>query len=92
MVLTSKQLQIGVVVTVIVLLLVGYFSFKVGSSSGYANAEADIVEAQEEAATRAAEEVAKAANPFDVNNPLKDVEANPFEKTKKILNPFSEGP
>lgn len=32
--------------------------------------------------------VAKSENPFQAENPLSNVEADPFEKTKKILNPF----
>ena len=43
---------------------------------------------QEEAAKQAAADAAKAANPFQIVNPLEGVETNPFEKTKKILNPF----
>lgn len=66
--------------------LVGGYWF--GFSRGYNKAEADIKKVQEEAAKKAAEEAAKAANPFKAVNPVEGVEANPFEKTKKILNPF----
>lgn len=77
--------MISVSVLAIVIFFVGWW---VGSSSGYKKAEADIKAVQAEAAKKAAGEAAKAANPFGVANPLGDVEANPFEKTKKILNPF----
>ena len=40
------------------------------------------------AAQQAAEETAKSENPFKSESPLSAVEANPFEKTKKVLNPF----
>lgn len=40
------------------------------------------------AAKQAAEETAKSDNPFKSESPLSAVEANPFEKTKKVLNPF----
>ena len=40
------------------------------------------------AAKQAAEETAKSKNPFKSESPLSAVEANPFEKTKKVLNPF----
>ena len=40
------------------------------------------------AAKQAAEEAAKSENPFKSESPLSAVEANPFEKTKKVLNPF----
>lgn len=51
-------------------------------------AQEDAKKLAEETAKKAAEEAAKAANPFQVVNPLENVELNPFEKTKKILNPF----
>lgn len=59
-----------------------------GYSSGYAQAQADVKALEEEVATKATEEAAKAANPFQAVNPLEGVEANPFEKVKKVLNPF----
>lgn len=43
---------------------------------------------QEKAAEQAAEDVAKAENPFDTKNPLADVETDPLGKTKAVLNPF----
>jgi zona occludens toxin (predicted ATPase) len=74
----------------VVVLLVAIFSIGlwIGHSRGYKKAEADIKQVQTEAAKKAAEQAAKAANPFEAANPLGGVEANPFEKTKKILNPF----
>lgn len=77
--------MLSIIVFAAVIFFVGWW---VGSSYGYKKAEADIKKVQAEAAKNAAEEAAKAANPFGVANPLQGVEANPFEKTKKILNPF----
>lgn len=42
------------------------------------------------AAQQVAEEVAKVENPFKVGNPLSTIETNPFEKAKKVLNPFEQ--
>lgn len=80
-----KLSTVWVVVLVVVVLVVGYWY---GDQKGYARAEADIKKVQEEAGKKAAEDAAKAANPFQAANPLEGVEANPFEKTKSILNPF----
>lgn len=78
-------------VIVIALILVG-ISFWLGRSNGYttgyAQAQTDAVALQEETANKAAEEAAKSSNPFQAINPLEGVEANPFEKVKKVLNPF----
>ena len=59
-----------------------------GFSRGYDKAIADSQSTQEAAAERAAAEAAKAANPFQATNPLEGVTTNPFEKAKKVLNPF----
>ncbi len=59
-----------------------------GDETGYARAQADVKKLEEEAAKKAAAEVTKAANPFQVSNPLEGVESNPFQKAKKVLNPF----
>lgn len=79
------------VIVIAVLVLTG-LAFWLGSSSGYtkgyAQAQADAQALQEEGARKAAEEAAKATNPFQAVNPLEGVEANPFEKVKKVLNPF----
>lgn len=73
------------------LILIG-IAFWVGRSNGYttgyAKAQTDIQALQGEAARKTAEEAAKSANPFQAVNPLEGVEANPFEKVKKVLNPF----
>lgn len=61
---------------------------KAGYQAGYEQAQADAKRVAEEAAKKAVEEAAEAANPFQAVNPLEEVETNPFEKTKKILNPF----
>ncbi|MBI4065899.1 hypothetical protein HY412_01770 [Candidatus Kaiserbacteria bacterium] len=78
-------------VAVAVLVLIG-LAFWLGRSNGYtkgyAQAQADVQALQEEGARKAAEEAAKATNPFQAVNPLEGVEANPFEKVKKVLNPF----
>ena len=82
----------GVVALVIGLavgLVGGYLvTNNIAYDKGYASAEADAKKLQEAAAAKAAEEAAKAANPFAAANPLESIESNPFEKTKKVLNPF----
>ena len=40
-------------------------------------------------ATAATKAATDEANPFKVENPLEGIEANPFEKAKKTLNPFN---
>lgn len=62
--------------------------YKKGNAAGYARAEADVKNLEEGAAKKAAAEATKAANPFQGVNPLQGVESNPFEKAKKLLNPF----
>lgn len=74
------------VIIALVLGLVGGYWF--GNDRGYKRAEADIKKIQEEAAKKATDQAAKAANPFQAVNPLEKVEANPFEKAKSIVNPF----
>ncbi len=81
----NKNLLSGIVL-VIVALVMGYF---VGDSQGYQRAQADLKKLEQAAALNKAQAVAKAANPFQAVNPLKAVEANPFEKAKKVLNPFN---
>ena len=73
----------------IALVAVGVLSYWVGDWSGYARSQAGVKNAQELVAQKAAEEAAKAANPFKAANPLEGVEANPFEQAKKVLNPFN---
>lgn len=49
-----------------------------------------VVNLEEQAATRAAADVAKAENPFKVDNPLSEIEINPLTKVKAVLNPFEQ--
>ncbi len=77
---------IFVVTGIVVALIVGY---SLGDSYGYKRAQADIKKLELASAEKSAEEVGKAVNPFGVVNPLEGVEANPFEKAKKVLNPFN---
>lgn len=81
----KSKLWTWAIVALVVGLVGGYWF---GDSSGYRRAQADVKKLQEEAANKAAGDAAKAANPFQAVNPLEGVEANPFEKTKNLLNPF----
>lgn len=54
----------------------------------YNNKDAQI--AQKATAGKVAEDAAKSENPFRAANPLSNVEVNPFEKAKKVLNPFEQ--
>lgn len=81
--------------TVVIIIVAGiltgaafWFGRSGGYSAGYAQAQADVKALQEESARKVAEDAAKSANPFQAVNPLEGVEANPFEKVKKVLNPF----
>ena len=83
----------NVIVIAVLALLIGlaggfWYGGKSGFNKGYSKAEADIKKTQEEASKKASEAAAKAANPFSVGNPLEGVDTNPFEKVKKVLNPF----
>lgn len=76
---------------VLLIVLIGFafwFGRSVGYDAGYAQAQTDATALQEEAARKSAEDTAKSINPFQAVNPLEGVEANPFEKVKKVLNPF----
>lgn len=59
-----------------------------GDWQGYGRSQAEVKKAQAVAGQKAADDAAKAANPFKAANPLEGVEANPFEQAKKVLNPF----
>ena len=87
-ILSGKPMLIGVVIA----LFVGGAAYMIGTTqgykTGYAQAQTDVKSLQEKTATRAAEETAKSANPFQASNPLQGVETNPFDKVKKVLNPF----
>lgn len=79
--------------TLAIILIVGLgFGYWFGSyqayDRGYEKAIADTQATQEAAAQKAAADAAQAANPFQTANPLEGVDVNPFEKAKKILNPF----
>ena len=78
---------VAVVVLVVVVALSFWYSGK-KYDEGYQAAVADIKAQQEEAGDKAAQAASDEANPFKVQNPLKGVEANPFEKAKQTLNPF----
>ena len=78
------------IIVVIVAGIAYWVGDALGYQRGYVQAQADVASVQEEAARNAAEDAAKAANPFQAVNPLEGVEANPFEKVKKVLNPFED--
>lgn len=48
----------------------------------------DIQNQPDTAAYKAAADTAKSESLFKTTNPLSGVKADPFEKTKKVLNPF----
>lgn len=73
----------------IVVIVVGVLAYWVGDWQGYGRSQTDVKKAQEVAAQKAADDAAKAANPFKAANPLEGVESNPFEQAKKVLNPFN---
>lgn len=90
--ITKKIIAIGVVVF-LAGLGAGYgfgqrAGYQKGDDAGYKRAEADIKSLEGGASKKATAEAAKAANPFQAVNPLQGVDTNPFEKAKKILNPF----
>lgn len=85
-ILTSKAVLI--LAALILVGLVFWLGRAGGYSAGYAKAQADFTSLGEEATQKATAEAAKVANPFQAVNPLEGVEANPFEKVKKVLNPF----
>lgn len=72
-----------------IIVAVGVLSYWAGDWQGYDRSQAEVKKVQEVAAQKAAEDAAKAANPFKASNPLEGVEANPFEQAKKVLNPFN---
>ncbi len=63
---------------------------KVGYDSGYQKALADTKATQEAVARNATDAAAKAANPFQKQNPLQGVTANPFQQAAQKLNPFAK--
>ena len=78
--LTNKRALFAVAVLVVL----GAVWFLYGS---YGRAVAPPL-TEDAAAHKAASDAAKSSSLFKASNPLSGVEANPFEKTKKILNPF----
>ncbi|MBI2514669.1 hypothetical protein HYV91_00550 [Candidatus Wolfebacteria bacterium] len=90
---STKFFLVGVLLLVVGL-GVGYWygtlKVKISYQTGYDQALADAKTTQEEVGKKAAEEAAKAANPFQVANPLEGVKANPFSDAQKALNPFAE--
>ena len=74
----SLVMYVVLAIAVVGLLLLAYVSYEKGAQK---NLEAD-------AAHRVAAATAKSENPFQADNPLAGVGTNPFEKTKKIMNPF----
>ena len=81
------------IIVVIVLVGIAFWAgrsngYATGYATGYAQAQTDAIALQAEAAKKATKDAAKSANPFQAVNPLEGVEANPFEKVKKVLNPF----
>ena len=83
----NKKFIMLVIIVTIVGLGGGYL---LGQKIGYANAIADAKALKEEVVKKAAEDVAKATNPFQTTNPLEGVTANPFQDAAKKLNPFAE--
>lgn len=70
------------------MIAVGVAGYWVGDWRGFSRSQAEVKKTQEVAGQKAAEDAAKAANPFKAVNPLEGVESNPFEQAKKVLNPF----
>ena len=80
--------KIVMIVVVLVIIALGFWYSGKKYDEGYKAAVIDIKAQQEEAGNKAAKAATDEANPFKVENPLQGVEANPFEKAKKTLNPF----
>ena len=59
-------------------------AYTTGYQKGHNDTRAPQINIQQQAVT----ETVKTVNPFAVKNPLAGVEINPFEKVKKVLNPF----
>lgn len=87
----SKQAWIVGIVLLVVGLGVGYWlgSFQ-AYDRGYEKAVADAKATQEELARKATNDAARAANPFQADNPLEGVSANPFDDAIENLNPFAD--
>jgi len=72
----------------ITILIIAVAAIAVAAWLFYARGKPALPKAEEVAAEKVAVDVAKAENPFKSDNPLSGVETNPFDKTKKVLNPF----
>ena len=79
----SKREVVLLALALVAVLIAAFFAYSLYQQRRTVNLE-------EQAAARAAEDVAKAENPFKANNPLADVEANPLTKVKAVLNPFEQ--
>ncbi len=86
--MTKNVWIVGVMFLIVGLGLGYWYGSFAAYKPAYNQAVADIKAQQEEFAKKKGEEAAKAANPFQVANPLEGVEANPFDKAKEALNPF----
>jgi len=84
----TKQPVFLIVVAIAVIGVAFWFGNTTGFKAGYTQAQVEVKALQDESVKKAGEDAAKAANPFQAVNPLEGVEANPFEKVKKVLNPF----
>mgnify|MGYP001563235439 CR=1 FL=1 len=82
----KKWVRTGIIALVVIGL--GFWYSSSMYNKGYQAAIDDIKAQQEEAGNKAAQAATDESNPFKVANPLQGVEANPFEKAKKTLNPF----
>ncbi|PCI20315.1 hypothetical protein COB64_02200 [Candidatus Wolfebacteria bacterium] len=85
------NLQKNALWSAIVLFVVGIIvGYVVGFNKGEKSAIADIQAQQQAVTDQAVEEAAQDINPFEIENPLEGIEANPFDEAKDILNPFNE--
>ena len=84
----DKNIWVKTIIPLVVVVVIGFWYSEVRYDQGYEAAVIDIKAQQEEAGNKAAKAATDEANPFKVENPLQGVEANPFEKAKKTLNPF----
>ncbi len=84
----NKNMWVKMIVVLVVVIVFGLWYSGKKYDQGYEAAIADVKAQQEEAGNKAAKAATDEANPFKVENPLQGVEANPFEKAKKTLNPF----
>ena len=84
----NKNMLVKVIIPLVIIIVLGLWYSGTRYNQGYEAAIADIKAQQEEAGNKAAQAATDEANPFKVENPLQGVEANPFEKAKKTLNPF----